>query len=293
VLGVGGDGGSNDLGGGGGGGGGGIYGGGGGGDGTGELINNNTAIVGSGGGGGGGGASSSVFPPYPPGVTFLSLSPPTGGTPQITFTWTIPPPTAVTAAPFEITAHSATLTGTVNPNASPITGCYFSVTPAPPGGPTISCAQQLQSGASPMSVSAQLAGLQPSTRYTVRLIATNAQGTSIGAPAIFTTWPPPPSISQLKVAKTVHRGSARHPKQVKVTLHLTQPSKVLVQFARYQRHRWITLTYVIAPTLGAGTGIVRFSSGRLGLGRYRMYVSAINVFGEISGVQRAAFSIVR
>ncbi len=294
VLGIGGDAGGEDLGGGGGGGGGGIYGGGGGGDGTGQYFSSPSPgyIVGSGGGGGGGGASS--IPPGPSGVSNLSLIPTaTGAAPQITFTWAIPPPTATTTAPFEITAHTATLTGTVNPNASPITGCYFSITPAPPSGPTISCAQQLQTGATPTAASAQLAGLRPSTQYTVRLVASNAQGPSIGVPVRFTTWPPPPSVSQLTVAKTVHRGGARHPKQVKVGLHLNQRSKVLVQFARYQHHRWITLTYVLAPTLGAGTDAVRFSSGRLGLGRYRMYVSAINAFGEISGVQRAPFSIVR
>ena len=295
TLGIGGDAGGEDLGGGGGGGGGGLYGGGGGGDGTGEYFTIPTPyIVGSGGGGGGGGASSSVFPPYPPGVNFLSLSPTaTNAQPQITFTWTIPPPTAVTAAPFGISAHAATLTGTVNPNASPLTGCYFTVTPTPPSGPTLSCAQQLNAGKTPAAVSAQLLGLRPSTRYTIRLVATSAQGTSTGAPVSFTTWPPAPSVSQLKVAKTVHRGSARYPKQVNVTLQLTQPSKVLVQFSRYQRHRWVSLTYVVAPTLRAGADTVRFSSGRLGLGRYRMYVSAINVFGEISGVQGATFAIVR
>ena len=294
VLGIGGDGGGEDLGGGGGGGGGGLYGGGGGGDGTGEYFSSPSPgyIVGSGGGGGGGGASS--VPPGPLGVTNLSLIPTaTGATPEITFTWTIPPPAAITATPFGVTAHSATLGGTVNPNASPITGCYFAIAPAPPSGPTLSCAQQLGSGATPAPVSAQLAGLRPSTRYTVRLIATSAQGTSTGSPVSFTTWPPPPSVSQLKVAKTVHRGRGRHPNQVKVTLRLTQPAKVLVQFARYQRHRWVSLTYVAAPTLRAGAGTVRFSSGRLGLGRYRMYVSAINAYGEISAVQRATFTIVR
>jgi hypothetical protein len=293
VLGVGGQGGGDDVGGAGGGGGGGVYGGGGGGDGTGELINNNTAIVSSSGGGGGGGASSSPLA-SPAGVSNLSLIPTADGAqPQITFTWTMPPPAAVTAAPFGIAAHVATLTGTVNPDASPLTGCYFTIAPAPPGGPTLSCAQQLPSGITPVSVTAQLAGLTPSTRYTVQLVASNAQGTSTGSPVTFTTWPPPPAIGALAVAKTIHRGTSRHPKQAKFTFRLSQPSKVLVQFARLKGRKWVTLGYVLAPLVPAGARTVHFNTGRLGLGRFRMYVSAINGYGEISASQRATFTIVR
>ncbi len=296
ALGIGGDGGDRDLGGGGGGGGGGIYGGGGGGDGTGQLVGTypNQYIVSSGGGGGGGGASS-IPTVAPPSVSNLSLIPTaTGAQPQITFTWTIPPPTAVIATPYGITAHGATLAGTVNPNAAPVTGCYFTISPAPPGGPTISCAQQLQPVGTPVSVSAQLAGLNPSTRYTVQLVASNAQGTSTGGPVSFTTWPPPPTITALKVAKTIHRGSARHPKQAAFAFRLSQPSQVLVQFARLKGRRWVSLNYVLAPLLPAGARTVRFSTGRLGLGHYRMHVSAINGYGESSAVvQGAAFAIVK
>lgn len=296
VLGIGGNGGDRDLGGGGGGGGGGIYGGGGGGDGNGQLVGTypNQYIVSSGGGGGGGGASS-VPSVAPPSVSNLSLIPTQdGAAPQITLTWTTPPPTAVTATPYGVTARAATVAGTVNPNASPVTGCYFIVTPAPPGGSPISCAQQLQSGTTPVPVSAQLGGLSPSTRYTVQLVATSAQGTSTGSPVTFTTWPPPPTVSTLKIAKTLRRGSVRHPKPAKLSLHLSQPSKLLVQFARLKGRRWVSLTYVVAPLLPAGAGTVTFSTGRLGLGHFRVYVSAINAYGESSAaVQRAAFAIVR
>ena len=128
TLGAGGNGGT-DGGGGGGGGGGGVFGGGGGGGGSAQVASPSPPVVyGAGGGGGGGGAST--LPPGPAGVTGLSLLPTeTGAEPQITLTWTLPAPTATTTAASAVTFSSAILHGTVNPNATPLSGCQFAISP--------------------------------------------------------------------------------------------------------------------------------------------------------------------
>ncbi|HTA32912.1 MAG TPA: hypothetical protein VK721_05755 [Solirubrobacteraceae bacterium] len=171
--------------GGGGGGGGGLFGGGGGGGGIAFAESVSPFSVFSGGGGGGGGGSSGV----PAGVTSAVLvsSGSTTQPPSVTFTWTAPPPAAVTAAPGSLTGTSATLTGTVNPDGSVISGCQFTLSPAPPAGATIPCPQQIGAGSTPVAVSAPVGGLSPATTYTVTLTATSAQGSGTGTAVTFTT----------------------------------------------------------------------------------------------------------
>jgi len=186
LLGAGGEGGAGYefVGGGGGGGGGGIHGGGGGGGGD-EKTEVSVPAVGAGGGGGGG--SSGV----PTGVTrvasFAVEQTPPSTQPAATYTWTLPPPAAVTAAPQTLTSTTASLSGTVNPDGSVITGCEFSISPAPPSGASSPCAQQVGAGGTPVAVSAALSGLSPGTAYTVTLAAASAQGSSSGVPMTFTT----------------------------------------------------------------------------------------------------------
>lgn len=171
--------------GGGGGGGGGLFGGGGGGGGIAFAESVSPYSVFSGAGGGGGGGSSGV----PAGVTsaILMSSGSTTQPPSVTFTWTAPPPAAVTAAPGSLTGTSATLTGTVNADGSVVSGCQFTLSPAPPSGATIPCPQQIGAGSTPVAVSAPVSGLSPATTYTLVLVATSAQGTSSGSPVAFTT----------------------------------------------------------------------------------------------------------
>lgn len=171
--------------GGGGGGGGGLFGGGGGGGGIAFAESVSPFSVFTAGGGGGGGGSSGV----PGGVTSAVLlsSGSTTQPPSVTFTWSAPPPAAVTAAPGSLTGTSATLTGTVNPDGSVVSGCQFTLSPAPPAGATIPCPQQIGAGSTPVAVSAPVSGLSPATTYTVVLIATSGQGTSSGPTVAFTT----------------------------------------------------------------------------------------------------------
>jgi hypothetical protein len=180
----GGAGGGGVFGGGGGGGGGGIFGGGGGGGGG---FSNEPA---NGGGGGGGGGSSGV-PAGAVGVSGFSLVPSaTGAEPSIAITWTMPPPAAQTGAPSAITTTGATLNGTLNPDGSQINDCHFAVSPAPPAGASIPCAQQVGAGSTPVAVSSAIGGLSPATTYTVTLQASSAQGSTSGSAVTFVTASP-------------------------------------------------------------------------------------------------------
>ena len=274
-------------GGGGGGGGGGLYGGGGGDAGAAQLPDF-SHFYGAGGGGGGGGAST--LPPGPPIVSGLSLLPTdTGAEPQITFTWTLPPPTATTSAASAVTFSSATLHGTVNPNATPLSGCQFTISPKPPGGSTISCTQQIGSGTSPVPVSAQLLGLSPSTTYTVRLSAADAQGQSTGAPITFRTLPPPPQVSGF-AAKVVRRHGRR---QGSVSLKVSEAATLVVTFEQKKGKRWVALKRTASAKVRSGTAKLGFTVRGLRPGRYRLTVVATNAVNERSRPQQTTFKLTR
>jgi hypothetical protein len=187
ALGLGGAGGWGITGGGGGGGGGIFGGGGGGGDQAGAELVDDELVVHGGGGGGGGGGSSGV-PAGAAGVSGFSLVPTTeGAQPSVTFTWTPAPPAVVTGTASAVTATTATLNGTVNPDAWQVTSCGFDISPAPAGVSSFPCAQQLTGGGTPTAVSATAAGLAPATTYTITLAASTVQGSSNGSAVTFTT----------------------------------------------------------------------------------------------------------
>ncbi len=170
--------------GGGGGGGGGVYGGGGGGGGDWEVEGPFERY--GGGGGGGGGASGRPLGVSGVSVTNVTTASP-GAAPAATLTWTLPPPGAVTGPAQAVTATSALLTGAVNPDGSAVSGCYFTISPAPGSGSTVPCTQQVGAGGSPVSVTASVSDLTPATAYTITLLATNTQGNATGQPVTFST----------------------------------------------------------------------------------------------------------
>jgi hypothetical protein len=72
-----------------------------------------------------------------------------------------------TGASSGVSATTATLNGTVDPNEWQVMGCDFTIAPVSQGGATFPCAQQLGAGAAPLAVSAIATGLSPATTYTV------------------------------------------------------------------------------------------------------------------------------
>jgi hypothetical protein len=168
--------------GGGGGGGGGLFGGGGGGGG--DCLPMDPNVCG-GGGGGGGGASGA--PASATGVSGVQTGVAGNGVAaQATVTWMVPPPTVITGPVSALQPSTATLNGTVDPNGSHVTGCHFTVSPAPPAGANAACSPAPGTGNSPVAVSANLTKLTAGTAYTVTLSATTAQGTTTGQPVAFT-----------------------------------------------------------------------------------------------------------
>ncbi len=194
-------------GGGGGGGGGGLFGGGagGGGRGTVEQLSPTDIVIYSGGGGGGGGGASGI----PAGVVSVSNYSPVptaeGSIPSVGLRWVAPPPTVTTQAASAISATTATLNGTVNPNAWQLTSCGFSLSPAPAGITVFPCPQQLGATSNAAPVSATAAGLTPDTTYTITLMADSIQGPSSGAPVTFTT-----SSAAASTGPPLIQGSADH-----------------------------------------------------------------------------------
>jgi hypothetical protein len=121
-------------------------------------------------------------------VTDYALSPTAeGATPLVKLVWVAPAPAVTTDAVSAVTWTTASLNGTIDPNAWQLTGCSFHISPAPAGVQAFPCTQQLGAGGTPVPVSATAAGLTPATTYTVTLTAASAQGSGSGAPVTFTT----------------------------------------------------------------------------------------------------------
>lgn len=144
-------------------------------------------------------------------------------------------PTVVTGNASEITDESATLTGTVNPNGDATTVV------CPPGikAPSLYCATvnrpttyyfeygtttsygsrtptaTLSSSTTATAVSAGVQGLEASTTYHYRLVASNGAGTSYGADMTFETVDKA-GIKPFKIHRVVHR-LTRFSLTVKVT----------------------------------------------------------------------------
>ena len=125
--------------------------------------------------------------------------------------------------------------------------------------------------------------------YTVRLIATDAQGPSTGAPITFRTLPPPPRISKLGVRITRRHGR----RQAALRLTVSQAAIVLFGFEHKQAKRWVPLKRTLTARVKAGTFTMGLSLHGLKRGSYRIAAVAANAVGERSAVQRATFSISR
>jgi len=97
------------------------------------------------------------------------------------------PPTVLTQAAAPVAATSATLNGTVNPNAVRISACEFAYGTTVAYGSLAPCASLPGEGRSARGVSATVTSLTAGTTYHFRLIATNAGGTREGADETFTT----------------------------------------------------------------------------------------------------------
>ncbi len=90
---------------------------------------------------------------------------------------------------------TATLSTTVTANGASTSASFEYGTSASFGSTTTS--QNIGSGSSPISVSANLTGLQANTTYFFRSVATNTQGTTYGNTLSFTTTTPLPTVATM------------------------------------------------------------------------------------------------
>ncbi len=98
-----------------------------------------------------------------------------------------PPPSTATLAPTEVSAATATLAGTVDPNDAELRECRFEYGTALPSAQSIPCSSLPSATGGSQNVAAQLTGLAPNTTYRYRALAASARGTGEGAQASFAT----------------------------------------------------------------------------------------------------------
>jgi subtilisin family serine protease len=116
-------------------------------------------------------------------------------------------PTAVTEDAASITQTSATLNATVNPNGRTVSDCHFDYGPSESYGSSAPCSSLPGSSASPVAVSASVAGLGANTTYHFRIVASNAGGSSHGDDETLITQPDPPTVAT-SAASSISQTSA-------------------------------------------------------------------------------------
>ncbi len=112
---------------------------------------------------------------------------PSQGTITFTLNFIYSPPTVTTDPATNINGNSVTLNATVNPTGSATT-VYFEWGTTTSYG-NITPTQSIGSGTTNVNVSANITGLSPNTTYHYRVTALNANGTTNGLDAVFTTPP--------------------------------------------------------------------------------------------------------
>ncbi len=103
-----------------------------------------------------------------------------------------------TGAPGAITAATATVNGSINPEGSPATGCHFEYGETEEYGQEVPCAGPAEL-TEPAQVNASLTGLHGGTTYHYRLVAQNTGGVVYGEDATLTT-PTTPTIAAAAAA---------------------------------------------------------------------------------------------
>jgi len=209
------------------------------------------------------------------------------------------PPGAATAAASGVTAGAAVLNGTVNPNDLPTTyrfdfgptAAYGSSTPALAAG----------NGGSAGSVSADIGGLAPSTTYHYRVVAINADGTSAGGDATFTTGPAAdntaPSLTLARLPKKLKRAALLRGLTVKVTTN--EPAALNVALKGFARRVTLAKTFNLTLAskslrLGAGTRSLKLKPSRKLLsGSRRFTVELVITATDASGNARTVTRTVK
>ena len=114
---------------------------------------------------------------------------------DVELTTLIDKPVVTTEGTSGVSSSAATLRGAVNPLSNPVTSCRFEYGTDTSYGNVAPCATDPGSGGAPVSESATIGELSPTTTYHYRLVAGNDGGVEAGSDASFTTLPTSPTAT--------------------------------------------------------------------------------------------------
>jgi hypothetical protein len=108
-------------------------------------------------------------------------------------------PESTTLVASNVTGATAALHGMVNPDGYAITSCSFEYGTTAAYGHSLPCTGGIGAGETSVPADAEVTGLEHGTEYHFRIVATNANGTGVGADQTFKTVGPP-QVSGLSVS---------------------------------------------------------------------------------------------
>jgi phosphodiesterase/alkaline phosphatase D-like protein len=139
-----------------------------------------------------------------------------------------PPPYAATGPASQVNASGATVTAVINPNHVKTTW-YFQYGPSTTYS-SRTFSQTVAAGGAPVTVSAQLSGLQSGTIFHYRVVALNRGVTELGSDAMFMTYPNHAPLARVR-ARTTPRHARRRPYSFTTSGRVIPPSSTPDQFA--------------------------------------------------------------
>jgi hypothetical protein len=139
-----------------------------------------------------------------------------------------PPPYAATGPVSQVNSDGATVTAVINPNHEKTTW-YFQYGPSTTY-TSRTFSETVAAGGAPVTVSAQLPGLQSGTIFHYRIVAVNRGITELGADATFMTYPRHAPLARVR-ARTTPRHARHRPFVFTTSGRLVPPSTTPSQFA--------------------------------------------------------------
>jgi hypothetical protein len=236
------------------------------------------------------------------------------------------PPKATTGPTSQISMNGGTVSATIIANAADATVQFQYGTSTAYG---LSTMPQTATGLTPVSQLAQLSSLSPGTTYHYRVIATNADGTSVGLDETFTTTATAkPVITDAAQSHrrwregtrlaSISRSHKRHPLGTVFSFTLNEQASVSFAFTQQMGGRKVngkcvartrknhrkhackrTVTRGTLSVAGhAGKNKVAFQgrishAARLKPGSYTLVITATNVAGQRSASKQLSFTILR
>jgi streptogramin lyase len=180
-------------------------------------------------------------------------------------------PEVTTGAASLITSSRATLAGVVNTIGSATSYTFEYGRTTAYGSAT--APQTVTAGGNPVALSAPVSGLQPTTLYHYRLVATNARGTITGSDRMFTTISGPVGAGGGKAGSRDRTGPRMGVASRKLTITRSGTVKVSLRCPLTETlgcHGSVTLETVAKFAAGSSAGAGAHKRLRLGSARFRI-----------------------